>query len=190
MALTANRYLKKVTPEFVREVATGIEDGKDIAKRYGLSEDEWKVIEARPDFKAEVTKLRSEMERNGQTFRTKAHIMADKLMDDMFASAMGSDVAVKDKAAALQILTKVADLEPKATAQVQAGPGFSITINLPVAPSKEEEHTEVIEEAVEDVESTMSLSFGETDEEKPVHGGAQEDPEAPQVLVEETNVRY
>lgn len=175
MALTATKYLKRVTPEFVREVATGIEDGKDIAKRYGIAEDEWRVIESRSDFQAEVTKLRTEMERSGQTFRTKAHIMADKLMDDMFTHAIGADVPVKDKAAALQLLTRVADLEPKASAQVQAGPGFSITINLPIVPPKEDEVVEETGEVVDIVSDSMSLNFGDNNEEKPVQRRPEED---------------
>lgn len=164
MALKASRYLK-IKPEMINEVATGLEEGKDIAQRYGFSEAEWDEIKERPDFQQAVAKVRSEMERSGQTFRLKAAVMADSLMENMYKHAMDSETPVKDKAAALQLLTRVGELEPKASAQVSAGPGFSITINLPVAPPKEEEHKEeVIETEEAKVVGPMSLTFGAEDE--------------------------
>lgn len=169
MALKASRYLK-IKPEMINEVATGLEEGKDIAQRYGFSEAEWDEIKERPDFQQAVAKVRSEMERSGQTFRLKAAVMADSLMENMYKHAMDSETPVKDKATALQLLTRVGELEPKASAQVSAGPGFSITINLPVAPPKEEDHKEEDhkEEAIEAEEAQvvepMSLTFGAKDE--------------------------
>lgn len=162
MALTARKYLT-IKPEMIREVATGLEDGKDIAKRYGFDEAEWDEVKDREDFQAAVAKVRGEMERSGQTFRLKAAVMADSLMDNMYKHAMDADTPVKDKAAALQLLTRVGELEPKASAQVSAGPGFSITINIPTAPPPEEKKAELVEaEEVEELKP-MELSFGGAD---------------------------
>lgn len=162
MTLTAKKYLS-IKPDMIREVATGLEDGKDIAKRYGFDEADWEEIKDREDFNAAVTKVRAEMERSGQTFRLKAAVMADSLMDNMYKHAMDADTPVKDKAAALQLLTRVGELEPKASVQANAGPGFSITINIPTAPPSEEKKAEVIE--VEEVKAIepMKLAFGGTD---------------------------
>lgn len=156
--LTAIAYLS-IDPEMVREVATGLEDGKDIAKRYGITAAQWGVLEKMPSFVNEVSRIRSEMDRSGQTFRLKAAVMAEKLLGDMYIHAMNSDTPVKDKASALQLLTRVADLEPKTNAQVKPGAGFSITINLPVAPQKEEElqGVEVVEQAPK--EASLALTF-------------------------------
>ena len=160
MALTARKYLT-IKPDMIREVATGLEDGKDIAKRYGFDEAEWDEVKDREDFQAAVAKVRGEMERSGQTFRLKAAVMADSLMDNMYKHAMDADTPVKDKAAALQLLTRVGELEPKASAQVSAGPG--ITINIPTAPPPEEKKAELVEaEEVEELKP-MELSFGGAD---------------------------
>ena len=146
--ITSKRYLR-VQPELVQEVATGLEDGLVIAQRYGFSEEEWRIIENRPDFQRAVSKVRAELEKSGQTFRMKAALLADKLMDNMFTHAMDTETPVKDKAAALQLLTRVGEREPKAYAQVNAGPGFSITSNLRSGPPPEEtvKKAEVVEEA-------------------------------------------
>ena len=162
--MTSKKYLK-IQPELVQEVATGLEDGLTIAQRYGFSEEEWRIIEARPDFQRAVSKVRAELEKSGQTFRMKAALMADKLMDNMYTHAMDSETPVRDKATALQLLTRVGELEPKASAQVNAGPGFSITINLPTVPPPEEtaKKAEVVEEA-RPVEP-MKLEFRQRREE-------------------------
>ena len=130
MPLTAKSYLK-ISPEFIQEVATGLEEGEEIAKRFGFTKSEWKIIEKRKDFQTAVARVVAERERSGDTFRLKAHVMADKLLDNMFSSALAPDIPVKDKAAALQLLTKVANLEPKDSQQASQGSGFSITINVP-----------------------------------------------------------
>lgn len=157
--LNSKRYLK-IQPELVQEVATGLEDGLTIAQRFGFSEEEWRVIEARPDFQMAVAKVRAELEKSGQTFRMKAALMANELMDNVYIHAMDSETPLKDKVTALQHLTRVGELEPKASAQVNAGPGFSITINLPSVPPPEEtvKKVEVVEEA-RPVEP-MQLNFG------------------------------
>lgn len=159
-ALTANRFLE-IPATMIREVATGLEEGKDIAVRYGYSESEWKDIETLPTFINEVNKVRSEMERSGLTFKIKASVMADSLLDNMYAHAMQADVPLKDKAAALTILTRVADLEPKNNTQVQAGPGFSITISIPPMPV-EGKPKDVVEGTIDDTPEELTLNFAPT----------------------------
>ena len=150
-ALTANRFLE-IPATMIREVATGLEEGKDIAVRYGYSESEWKDIETLPTFINEVNKVRSEMERSGLTFKIKASVMADSLLDNMYAHAMQADVPLKDKAAALTILTRVADLEPKNNTQVQAGPPMPV----------EDKPKDVVEGTIDDTPEELTLNFAPT----------------------------
>lgn len=126
------KRLLEIGPDMIQELATGVEDGEVIARRYGYSKDEWEAISKVPEFRARVEHAIAERAKSGQTFRLKAALMAEKLMDDMFSSALGSEVPVKDKAAALQVLTRVGELEPRKDAGPAAtGPAFSISISLP-----------------------------------------------------------
>lgn len=136
--LTAERFLS-IPASMVTEVASALEDGKVVASRYGYSDQDWDVISKTPAFVKAVSTAKAEMDRNGTTFKLKASVMADALLDDMFSTAMKADVPLKDKATALSLLTRVAELEPKTNTQVQAGPGFSITINIPSVPVEDKQ---------------------------------------------------
>ena len=73
------------------------------------------------------------------------------------------ETPVRDKAAALQLLTKIADLEPKKDASVKAGPGFSITINIPQVPKVEEAQVIDAEDLPEDLEAGLNITFDDED---------------------------
>ena len=151
-------YLSKRL-DLAKEVAVGLEEGLDIAIRLGFSEAEWHEIEHRPDFTAEVLRIRSDMEKSGQMFRIKAAVMADKLLDNTFASAMSGDIPVKDKVAALQQLTRIGGLETSSVVQ-QSGPGFSITINLPTPVQTVEEDVIQIKPVVVEELKAEPLTIG------------------------------
>lgn len=162
--LSTSKYLK-IQPKLVQEVATGLEDGAVIATRYGLSPEEWAIIEARPDFQAEVSRVRTEMEKSGQLVRLKATVMLDALLDNTFSHAMKEDTPVKDKATALQLLTKVAGVEGSAVAST--GTGFSITINVPSVPVTQKK-IDVVDDVVE-VEDSGPLVIDFTGADNVLH---------------------
>lgn len=155
----SSKYLD-IDQKMIWELASGLEEGVDVAKRYGINEEMWEVLSKRQDIITAVAHARSELERNGTTFKNKARLMADELMSDMFQSALGGDVPVKDKAAALAVLTRVGELEPKANLPTAQGAGFSISITIPAGFTPQTD--DVVEaNAEEKTEETaeMSLSF-------------------------------
>ncbi len=119
-----------IDPKLILECATGLEDTEVIAERYGFDPNEWLQIEQRPEVKAQIEKAKAELEKSGVTFQNKAKLMADKLLNDVFTSALSDITPVKDKVAALQAVSKLAGWD-SGDRTAQAGPGFSITINLP-----------------------------------------------------------
>lgn len=160
--LTSERFLN-IDPKMIHEIASGVEDGHVIALRYGFTLAEWEELKDISWFIAEVTRVRSEMERTGQTFRLRASVMAQALLDDTFSNAIKADTPVKDKAAALQLFAKIGGLEAPRQ-EAAAGNGFSITINLPQAPQSSQT-IRIKPEVVEDVEAEpLSLGFGDNDE--------------------------
>jgi hypothetical protein len=72
------------------------------------------------------------------TFRLKAGLMAEEMMTQMFKQAISNDSSILQKLSVFNSLVDVAGLKPdkKAVdANVQAAPKFSITINIPQAPT-------------------------------------------------------
>lgn len=163
--VTPSKFLNPPTP-MVKEIASGIEEGWLIAKKYGYTEEEWERLKVLPSFIRVVETVKSELDQSGQTFRSMSRLMAEKLLANTYQYAMGSDVPVKDKIQALQQISRLADLEPKNVAQVGNQSGFSITINIPAMPKEE---AVVVEEAeTKEVESTLTLNFASSTSEESV----------------------
>lgn len=133
------RYL---SPEFVLEVALGVEDDYDVAERYGYSREQYDVLAGLKPFQVAVKKTRSDLDKNGDMFRAKARIMAESVMDSGFAKAIDATTPLKETTEFLKTLANLADLVPKAALAAQAGPGFSISIVLPEVDRKTIEITE------------------------------------------------
>lgn len=146
-ALTAEE-LYNIDPQFIQELATGVEEPADIAYRFGYTADQWAELKTNEWLNREVSNAIAERNRTGKTFTTKAKIMAEKLLDHIYQKALDPSAALKDKVTTLATIAKLGDLEPEKTSKVEAGPGFSITITVPQ--TKEE----VVIKQVEKVEET------------------------------------
>ena len=129
--VSAEQFLE-IDPKFVLEVATGLEDITEIAPRYGLTEADVEALMVYKPFIIEVERLKSELYKSGKTFKLKASMMAEEVMDRVFRQALQEDIGITSRLDALRTLAKLADLEPKPSLNTQAaaGSGFSITINL------------------------------------------------------------
>ena len=165
MAITAKQVLDLLDkrPRIVQEVALGLEEGKEIAARYGISEADWAEIEASEAFQRELSGIRADMERTGKSFRVTAGVMSRELMKIIFSEATRADTDLKVKTEVLKTLARYADWEPKQTAQVEAGPGFSISISVPTAPLVDNCDDVVDVDGVEDIEpaeSGLVVTFG------------------------------
>lgn len=127
----ATKY-RHIDPRMIYDLATGMEDPDEVAKRYGFEGEEWEQLAQRPELVREVKQQAAELSKNGTTFKNKARLLTNSMLDDLYKAAMRDDVPVKDKAQALLAVTKLAGLDAPA-ATVAQGAGFSITINLPAA---------------------------------------------------------
>jgi len=77
-----------------------------------------------------VAAKRVELETSGITFKIKAKALTEDVFEDAYRIARGNDATLLQKLEFVKLGAKLGDMEPKTNTQVQAGPGFSITINL------------------------------------------------------------
>ena len=124
----SDRFLS-LDPRFIHEVASGLEDITDIAPRYGLTPEDVNMLMSFQPFIIAVDRLKSDFYRNGRTFRSKAQLMAETVMDRVYADALKSE-SLSLKLESLKTLARLADLEPKQSAGQVKGTGFTININL------------------------------------------------------------
>jgi hypothetical protein len=125
-----------VPAELILQVATGLEDPADVARRFGFEGDRWASLAAWPPFQEQVAQKRLELQRTGVTFRMKCAFMAEDLITDVYRTAKQNDTTLLQKLETTKTLAKLADLEPKQDKQTQQGTGFQININIPPMPTK------------------------------------------------------
>jgi hypothetical protein len=137
--LAPQRYtspLFTVPPQVLMEIASGIEEPTEIAKRWGLKPDQLDAVLKTPAIKHQIEAKRSELKATGATFRMKAEVLAEELMVDIYHEAMHPDAPRGFKLEVVKWLTKIADREPKQSANIIGGglSGFSLQINIPSIP--------------------------------------------------------
>lgn len=131
-------------------MAIGMEEPDQIASRYGFEGIEWRKLQAWKPFNDAVAKQKAELEQNGVTFRIKAKALTEDVFEDAYKIARSNDATLLQKLEFIKLGAKLGDMEPKASAQVASGPGFSITINITDPPKKPE---------VVDVETVEKVEF-------------------------------
>lgn len=119
-----------IPQEMILAIAVGMEDPQEIAARYGFENTRWTSLQQWKPFNDAVAKQKAELEQNGVTFRIKAKALTEDVFEDAYKIARSNDATLLQKLEFIKLGAKLGDMEPKANAQIAAGPGFSITINL------------------------------------------------------------
>jgi hypothetical protein len=120
----------EIPSEMVAEIAAGLEEPRDIAFRYGIAGAAWEDLQKWIPFQNAVAAQRAEYDKSGFTFKIKAKLLTEDVFEQAYKFAKSSDTSLLQKLEFIKVGAKLADMEPKNTAQPVAGPGFSITINL------------------------------------------------------------
>jgi len=126
-------------------MAIGMEDPEEVASRYGFESIRWKSLQSWKPFNDAVAKQKAELEQNGVTFRIKAKALTEDVFEDAYKIARSNDATLLQKLEFIKLGAKLGDMEPKASAQVASGPGFSITINLQDSQKKQVIDVEPVE---------------------------------------------
>lgn len=117
-----------VPQTLLHDVAVGVDSPAVLQTRYSLDESLWEQLSADPFFQKQVEAKRADLKREGVTFRYKAALMAEDLLEKVYIDAVTGGPTLRLDTA--KWLTKVAALEPKEEKNAVAPTGFSITINM------------------------------------------------------------
>jgi hypothetical protein len=134
-----------IPQEMILAMAIGMEDPEEVASRYGFDGIRWKAMQSWKPFNDAVAKQKAELEQNGVTFRIKAKALTEDVFEDAYKIARSNDATLLQKLEFIKLGAKLGDMEPKASAQVASGPGFSITINLQDSQKKQVIDVEPVE---------------------------------------------
>ena len=121
----------------------------------GLTQTEYDQIAANPQFQRYLEAYTNELRDNGFSFSAKSRVLAEDLLPTAYHMAKDPDVPAATRAKMIENLVDWGDLKPKTSGISTAGPGFSITINLPSTPNSapktlvlEAEAQEIVEKAL------------------------------------------
>lgn len=145
----------EVPQELILAIAMGMEDPKEVASRYGYEGLKWEMLNAWKPFTDAVAAKKAELETSGITFKIKAKALTEDVFEDAYRIARGNDATLLQKLEFVKLGAKLGDMEPKTNTQVQAGPGFSITINL--SPPKTENVIDATLDEVAQIEQTEAI---------------------------------
>lgn len=140
-----------IPAEMIVEIATGFEDPKVIASRYGFDDAQWEKLSQWKPFLDSVASQKNEFELNGNTFRLKAKVLTEDVFENAYKIAKSHDATLMQKLEFVKLGAKLADMEPKPAAkEVAQGSGFSITINMGTHKSKDSQTIDITPAQIED----------------------------------------
>lgn len=144
-----------VPQELILTIAMGMEEPREVASRYGFEGARWEKLKEWKPFRDAVAQKTAELETSGITFKIKAKALTEDVFEDAYKIARSNDATLLQKLEFVKLGAKLGDMEPKTNTQVQAGPGFSITINL--SPPKAEPVTIDADSEVAQIEQSEAL---------------------------------
>jgi len=130
-SINADQVLRELALAIARNNVGAMRPIAEILAGEGLTQQEYDDISANPQFKRYVESYSTEMKENGFSFAAKSRILAEDLLPTAYHMVKDPDVPAAVRAKIIENFVEWGDLKPKNNAISTAGPGFSITINLP-----------------------------------------------------------
>jgi hypothetical protein len=117
--------------KLVFDLALGIDDLDDILERHQIEKSYLDLLYDNRLFRSEILGLKSEMQKDGVSLRTKARLQAEsylRVMDDMVHDISTTASVRLDT---IKQICKLGDVEPKKdSAGTISGEGFNLQINI------------------------------------------------------------
>lgn len=105
---------------------------QEICESYGITEDEWNELRARPDLRADVARYKEMMKVEGMSFKLKAQLQSEELLKTSWQMIHAKDfnVPASVRADLIKATWRVAGLEPDKNAGGGNQTALQININM------------------------------------------------------------
>jgi len=130
-SINADHLLRSLALSVARNLVGAMRPTAEIIASEGLTQTEYDQIALNPQFQQYVEAYKAELKDTGFSFSAKSRVLAEDLLPSAYHMARDPDVPAAVRAKILENLVDWGDLKPKNTSNAGAGPGFSITINIP-----------------------------------------------------------
>ena len=133
-SINADQLLRSLALSIARNNVGAMRPVHEIIAAEGLVQSEYDEIAKNPQFQQYVTTYEAELKDQGFSFAAKSRVLAEDLLPTAYHMARDPDVPAATRAKMIENLVDWGDLKPKNSNQNAAGPGFSITFNIPSTP--------------------------------------------------------
>jgi hypothetical protein len=161
-SINADQVLRELALAIARNNVGAMRPIAEILAGEGLTQSEYDAISANPQFKRYVDSYTKEMQESGFSFAAKSRILAEDLLPTAYHMVRDPDTPAAVRAKIIENFVEWGDLKPKNSAISTAGPGFSITINIPSTANSspktivlEAESTEISPKIAENVQKPV-----------------------------------
>lgn len=137
-AIQADQLLRELALAIARNQVGAQRPTHEVIAGEGITPAEYQAISGNPQFQRYVDAYSNELRDSGFSFASKAKILAEDLLVTSYHMARDPDVPAAVRAKIHENFVEWADLKPRKDQNAIAGPGFSITINLPSTDSSPE----------------------------------------------------
>jgi hypothetical protein len=153
-----------VDPKFILEVASGLVEPAQLAEAYGYTPEEWLFLKNHDPFVKQVDAKKAELKAGGFTFRMKAAIAAEDILEETYLKAKEKDSSFHTQLEFLKFVARAAGIDAPVREQA-TGTAFSISINLGNGQSVQigaATHQGALQDVVDAEEATTpyTVSFG------------------------------
>lgn len=133
-SINADQLLRSLALSVARNNVGAMRPLHEIIAAEGLVQSEYDEIAKNPQFQQYVTTYETELKDAGFSFAAKSRVLAEDLLPTAYHMARDPDVPAATRAKMIENLVEWGDLKPKKADLSAAGPGFSITFNIPSTP--------------------------------------------------------
>lgn len=116
-------------PRIAFGLALEIHSPEEICQQFNLSPDDYNALACNPEFGKTVDLYKRELQENGVTYRSKAKLQAEMLLDTSWKLIHAVSTPAAVKADLIKWTAKMGDLEPKSS-KGEDVPTFALQINL------------------------------------------------------------
>lgn len=130
-SINADQLLRSLALSVARNNVGAMRPLHEIIASEGLVQSEFDEIAKNPQFQLYITQYEAELKDSGFSFAAKSRVLAEDLLPVAYHMSKDPDVPAATRAKMIENLVEWGDLKPKKSDLAAAGPGFSITFNIP-----------------------------------------------------------
>ena len=137
-AIIGDQLLRELALAIARNQVGAMRPTHEVIAGEGITQTEYDLISQNPQFQRYVDSYCAELRDNGFSFEAKARVLAEGSLPMLYHMAHDSDTPAAVRRQIVADLVEWGKLKPKNDVSTAAGPGFSITINIPNTASSTE----------------------------------------------------